>query len=253
MVDLQGSLVSKQPLTFHVIVVNGRQGHLADSHRFTSRGCYLRPQGPRAYTGLDSRARTSVTAATPPSPPRVISHHARAQRRQDNDPDHVLHAQCTRRLQGLARALSQPRGPRPAFDKSSACSRSRSSCPRALDETFPFRRLQSGHQPALPRRLLAARARTSSSKACWTDYPAAPSGSSRPRLITLPSPSYSLVAQRAADVDQRAAVSNTLAAPRAHSTYTLPPHCARSLRYAARDQPRARSRPSKATTPPSTS
>ncbi|KAJ1620001.1 hypothetical protein T492DRAFT_402861 [Pavlovales sp. CCMP2436] len=30
MVDLQGSLVSKQPLTFHVIVVNGRQGHLAD-------------------------------------------------------------------------------------------------------------------------------------------------------------------------------------------------------------------------------
>ncbi|KAJ1633993.1 hypothetical protein T492DRAFT_525786 [Pavlovales sp. CCMP2436] len=68
MVDLQGSLVSKQPLTFHVIVVNGRQGHLADSHRFKSRRCYLRPQGPRAYTGLDSRARTSVTAATPPSP-----------------------------------------------------------------------------------------------------------------------------------------------------------------------------------------
>ncbi|KAJ1634035.1 hypothetical protein T492DRAFT_976852 [Pavlovales sp. CCMP2436] len=50
MVDLQGSLVSKQPLTFHVIVVNGRQGHLADSHRFTSRGCYLRPQGPHAQS-----------------------------------------------------------------------------------------------------------------------------------------------------------------------------------------------------------
>ncbi|KAJ1627754.1 hypothetical protein T492DRAFT_1022665 [Pavlovales sp. CCMP2436] len=44
MVDLQGSL----PPTFHVIVVNGRQGHLADSHGFTFRRCYLRPQGPRA-------------------------------------------------------------------------------------------------------------------------------------------------------------------------------------------------------------
>jgi len=98
MVDLQGSLVSKQPLTFHVIVVNGRQGHLADSHRFTSRRCYLRPQGPRAYTGLESRARTSVTAATSPSSRHFASRTRTASSRQRSRPRTVctVHTSPTR-------------------------------------------------------------------------------------------------------------------------------------------------------------
>ncbi|KAJ1629681.1 hypothetical protein T492DRAFT_1009486 [Pavlovales sp. CCMP2436] len=77
MVDLQGSLVSKQPLTFHVIVVNGRQGHLADSHRFTSRRCYLRPQGPHAHSVVKTTIQAtycmhSAHVAYKGSPPRSL-------------------------------------------------------------------------------------------------------------------------------------------------------------------------------------
>ncbi|KAJ1617046.1 hypothetical protein T492DRAFT_1102595 [Pavlovales sp. CCMP2436] len=202
MVDFQGSLVSKQPLTFHVIVVNGRQGHLADSHRFTSRRCNLRPQGPRAVF------KTTIQATYC-----MHSSHVAYKGSPARSPHRA----------GLGQLSTQAR---PALVHAHHV-REHSTRPS------PFVNFKAGTNPLsraayLPREL---------------EHP-----HRRPAGLLIQRHLLAHLGQDSSSCPRHHTRSSLNALPtfiNAQPTYT-PPHWARSLRYATRDQLRARSRPSSA-------